>query len=70
MLEEIKSRQRSRDREIKGDRNTYYFFVVANHRKRNKEISCLEDNGVIMEDDSSMLNHAKEFYKKTFWARG
>jgi hypothetical protein len=54
------------DREIKGDKNTSYFFVVANHKKRNKEITCLEDNGVIMEDDSSMLNHAKEFYKKLF----
>jgi hypothetical protein len=30
------------------------------------EISCLEDNGIIMEDDSSMLNHAKEFYKRLF----
>jgi hypothetical protein len=66
-LEEIKAKQRPREREIKeGNRNTSYFFALANHRKRKKNILCLEDNGIIMEDDSSMLKHAMEFYRKMF----
>jgi hypothetical protein len=38
-LEEIRAMQRARDRNIlKGDRNTTYFHVVANHRSRKKEL--------------------------------
>jgi hypothetical protein len=39
-LEEIRARQRSRDRMIiEGDRNTTYFQAIANHRNRKKGLN-------------------------------
>jgi len=38
-IDEIKAKQRSRDKNIKeGDRNTSYFQALANQRKRKKKL--------------------------------
>jgi hypothetical protein len=37
---------------------------VANQRKREKTISCLEGNDGLVEDTTSMIDHVVGFYKK------
>ena len=66
-LEEIKARQRSRDRYVKeGDRNTAYFQAVINQRNRKKRISGLEGPDGWIDDNKGMLEHAVDFYRKLF----
>jgi len=66
-LEEIKARQRARDRNVKeGDRNTAYFQAVANQRNRKKRISGLEGPDGWIDDNKGMLEHAVDFYRKLF----
>jgi hypothetical protein len=48
------------------DKNIPDFFAKANQRRRRKIIANLEDNGVLLTDNSSMIKHATEFYKKLF----
>jgi hypothetical protein len=66
-MEEIRARQRARDRDIKeGDKNTSYFFALVNQRKRKTCISCLIDGEVTLSDNRDMLTHVVSFYKKLF----
>jgi hypothetical protein len=62
-LEEIKARQRSRDRNIlEGDRNTAYFHAVANHMNR-KKIECLRGLKGLVFDTQGILKIAADYYK-------
>jgi hypothetical protein len=66
-VEEIKAKQRSRDRDIKeGDRIIAYFFATANQRKRKRMISELEREGELITDNKPMRDHAVQFYKTLF----
>ena len=66
-LEEIKSRQRSRERNIlEGGRNTAYFHALANQRRRKKQISVLKGPDGPVEDTKSIINIAVEYYKQLF----
>jgi hypothetical protein len=51
IIEEIKVRQRSRDRDIlEGDRNTAYFYAIANHRARKKKIEGMQGERGLVQD--------------------
>ena len=69
-MEEVKARQRSRDRCVKeGDRNTAYFQAVANQRSRKKRVEVLEGPNGLVEDQKGMMDIAVDFYKKNFLLR-
>ena len=66
-MEEIKARQRSRERNVKeGDKKTTYFQAVANQRNRKKKIAGLEGPNGWIDDNKGMLEHAVDFYKDLF----
>ena len=66
-VEEIKAKQRSRDRNIsEGDRNTAYFQALANQRHRKKKIGSLQGPEGETSDNREMLDIATSFYKHLF----
>jgi mannosylglycoprotein endo-beta-mannosidase len=67
VLEEIKTRQRSRERNIlEGDRNTAYFQAIANQMSRKKKIDYLEGPNGYVYDQKGMFQIAVNFYKSLF----
>jgi hypothetical protein len=67
--EEIKARQRSREREIlEGDQNTSYFHAMANKRRRKKQIVSLDGPDGEVNDNAGMIGIVVQYYKKLFGA--
>jgi hypothetical protein len=67
IIEETKAKQRARDRDIvEGDRNTSYFHVVANQRRRKKQISVLDGPSGPVTKVKEMLTVATNYYKDLF----
>jgi hypothetical protein len=66
-IEEVKARQRSRDRNVKeGDRNTKYFHAVANQRKRKNTIYDIEGTDGVVSSTENIIKVATQYYKEIF----
>ena len=67
LKEEVKAKQRSRDRDIReGDRNTAYFHAVANQRRRKTIVHSLDGPEGPITEEKDMLDFATKFYKNLF----
>jgi sugar diacid utilization regulator len=51
---------------LQGDNNTSYFHRIASCRQRKNIVLSLEKDGVIIEGDENLLNHATEYYSELF----
>lgn len=67
--EETFWRQRSRQNWLlKGDTNPAYFHAIANGRRRKCSISCLWEDGHLLESARDISSHIYSFYKELFSA--
>jgi hypothetical protein len=65
--EEIKWRQRAKEKDLKeGDGNTKYFHLKASGRKKKNHISVLHHNGEEIMGETELIKHVIEIYKKIF----
>jgi hypothetical protein len=65
--EEIKWRQRAKEKNLKeGDGNTKYFHLKASGRRKKNYISVLLNNGEEIYGESDLIKHVTNFYKQLF----
>jgi hypothetical protein len=66
-MEEVKARQRARDMNIlEGDRNTKYFHVVANQRRREVTIHSVDSPEGTANTTEEIIEVATQYYKNLF----
>jgi hypothetical protein len=67
LLEEIRARQRARDKQIlEGDKNTAYFHAVANYRNRKTRIKSIRGPNGVVTETSDILRVVVDYYKNLF----
>jgi hypothetical protein len=63
LLEEISYRQKSRELWLReGDKNTKFFYLVANSHRRNNSISTLIVDGELSTDSAAISSYINQFY--------
>jgi hypothetical protein len=68
LKEEVKAKQRFRDRDIKeGDMNTAYFHTVANQIRRKMMVHSLDGPDGVFTDTPKMLEVDSSYYKDLFF---
>jgi hypothetical protein len=65
--EEIKWRQRAKEKDLKeGDGNTKYFHLKASGRRKKNYISVFQNNGEEIYGENDLIKHVTDFYKQLF----